>query len=86
MPLLLVHIQCIEETADEYVDIGNTLNNVGCCLSELKRCEESYNYFIAAEELMKQRLDPVHPRLSVIRSNVEKIKCRRKKYANYSYA
>ncbi len=72
-----IRLICIPPQEDEFVDVAVTLNNIGVCLSALNRFEESYLYYQSAEELMKHRLHPVHPRLNTVRANIEKIKTRR---------
>lgn len=67
---------CLQVEDDEYIDISSSLNNVGCALAELKRFEESYQYFCSSEQLMQGRLHPIHPRWTCVRNNMEKVKPR----------
>jgi hypothetical protein len=52
-------MKCLNVTSDEFVDIGTTLNNIGVCLFQMDRFQESYLYMQSAEEIMTQRLELV---------------------------
>lgn len=56
------------------MDIGISLNNIGCTLSSLSRYREAYDYISAAKQLFSLRLDPVHPRINIVRTNLDKIR------------
>ncbi len=71
--------QTINPLSAEYVEIGSTLNNLGCCLYELRRFGDAYTYFLSAEEVFTNKLDRVQPRLNAVRQNMEKIAPLRKK-------
>lgn len=73
-----IRFLCLNVSSDEFVDIGTTLNNIGVCLFQLDRFQESYLYMQSAEEIMTQRLELIHPRLTAVRSNLDKVRPKRK--------
>ena len=74
---LQIRLATLRPADDEYIDVATSLNNLGVVLSQLHFFATGWQYFSAARELALQRLDPVHPRLNLIQSNLSKIQPRR---------
>jgi hypothetical protein len=74
-----IRFQCISPESDEYVDIASSLNNMGVCLAGLKRFHESTDYFVSAQELLSERLAIIHPRVNIVRCNLDKVAPKRSK-------
>lgn len=79
---LQIRAAVLRPSEDEYVDVANSLNNLGVVLSALGFFGEAWSYFEAAVELAKARLDPIHPRLNILSNNLIKIEARRSRIAS----
>jgi tetratricopeptide (TPR) repeat protein len=74
---LQIRLATIRPQEDEYIDVATSLNNLGVVLSQLQYYQPAWEYFSAAHDLARGRLDPVHPRLNLIANNLAKIRPRR---------
>jgi hypothetical protein len=76
-----LQIRCatLRPEQDEFVDVATSLNNLGAILSSplLRLYPSAFAHVSAAEELLRTRLDPVHPRLALVGANLTKLRTRR---------
>ena len=79
---LQIRLATIRPQEDEYIDVATSLNNLGVVLSQLQYYQQAWEYFSAAHDLARGRLDPVHPRLNLISNNLGKIRPRRQAILN----
>lgn len=74
---LQIRVATLRPEEDEYVDVATSLNNLGVVLAHLRYFARAWEYFSAAESLVRSRLDPVHPRVALISNNLGKTRPRR---------
>jgi len=79
-----LQIRCatLRPSDDEFVDVATSLNNLGAVLAALQLYPAAHDHFAAAEELLRTRLDPVHPRLALVGQNLTKVRTRRQGMAS----
>jgi tetratricopeptide (TPR) repeat protein len=66
--------QSLSEETFEFIDTATALNNMAVCLFHLGRFRSSHFYLEAALELLQQRLQSVHPRVSIVVANLERVR------------
>jgi len=69
-----IRFKCIPPSSIEFADVGITLNNIGVCLTSLRRPKEALAYFYAALDAFTPRIESTHPRINAVTHNIERVR------------